>query len=460
MLNDLTVGSPWKKILLFSLPLLLSTALQQIYNIADSVIVGQFTGSTGLAAVGAAYPITLFFVAVGTGAQMGCSVEVSRLFGARAMRDLKSCIYTCLIALTALGAALAVLGVLLSRPLMLLLGCDPAALDDAVSYLAIYSVGVLPMLVYNGAAAVYTGLGDSKRPLYFLLAAAITNIVLDLIAVGPLGMGVAGAAWATSFSQLVACLLSVVTLFRKISEIQVPEQEKVSYFDKRLLAGVSRIALPSILQQTCVALAHTIVQTLVNSFGTNVMGGYEAASKVHNFVYMCFNTLGTALSSFAAQCRGAGKRSRIREGYRISTVMCFGLTVAVVLVLQLFAPQLIGMFLDSSQEQAAIQVGVTYLRIISPDYLLICFVITAGGLLRGLGRIRDFTLVTLLDFAVRVSMSFVLTSVLDSYTGLFWPWYFGTIVDLIICVLIYRWLVRRGDFADPQGQVLSADRQG
>ncbi len=444
MLNDLTVGRPTGKILRFSMPLLLSTAIQQLYNIADSVIVGQLDSSAGLAAIGAAYPLTLFFIAVATGSAMGCSVIISQLFGAKRMKDMKSAIFTAIISLSLLGLVMSVLGICLSGVLMRLLGCDESVFANAKAYLAIYSAGVLPMFVYNAANAIFTGLGDGKQPLYFLIISSLLNVVLDIIAVGPLGMGVAGAAWATSFSQLVAALLSTTVLIKKINSVET--HEKAEYFSKELFKEMGRIAVPSICQQAFVALSHTVVQTLVNSFGAATMAGYEAASKIHNFAYMSLNTLGTALSSFAAQNYGAGKIRRIREGYKAANIMCFAFTACVVLFIQLFPDQLIGLFVNSSEPAYAevMEVGRLFLRIIIPDYLLICFVITTGGLLRGLGLVSKFFLVTVIDFAVRVSMCFVLTSALNSYTGLYWPWYFGTTVDLAICLYWYFGLCRKG----------------
>ena len=435
MIKDFTEGKPVKVICSFSVPLLLSTALQQLYNIADSVIVGQFTGSDGLAAIGAAYPITLFFIAVATGASMGCSVIISQLFGAKRMRDMKSAVFTAIIALAVLGVAFAALGVAISEPLMRLLKAPASVFDDAVAYLAIYSVGVVPMLVYNAANAIYTGLGDSRRPLYFLIMSSVLNLILDIIAVGPLKLGVAGAAWATTISQAVAAVLSAVLISRKIAAIKT--EEKVKVFDLPLLREMGGIALPSIFQQSCVALAHTILQGLVNSFDTYVMAGYEAASKLHNFAYMCFNTLGTALSSFVAQCYGAGKRRRILEGFKVSTLLCFGCTLLVIAIFQLFPEQLIGIFVDAGAEAKVIEVGVNYLRIISPVYAPICFIITTGGLLRGMGHSMTFFVETVIEFAVRVIMCFVLTSVLANYTGLMWAWYFGSSCGFAMCLFLY-----------------------
>ncbi len=435
MVTDLTEGKPLRVIWRFSLPLLLSTALQQLYNVADSVIVGQFTGAEGLAAIGAAYPITLFYIAFATGAAMGCSVIISQLFGAKRMGDMKSAVFTALISLVALGLALSAAGIALSGSLMRLTNAPAHIFDSARDYLAIYSAGVLCMFLYNASTAVFTGLGDSKRPLYFLIASSALNIVLDLLAVGPLHLGVRGAAWATTVSQTAAAVASASLVSVKVRSLH--SDEPFRYFDRAQLGSMARVALPSIFQQACVALSHTILQGLVNSFDTAVIAGYEAASKLHNFAYMCFNTLGTALSSFVAQCWGAKKYARIREGFRVSTLLCFGFTLVVIAVFQSFPARLAGLFVDADAEPGVIEAGVNYLRIISPVYSIICFIITTGGLLRGLGKSMTFFVETVIEFAVRVAMCFVLTKALASYTGLMWAWYFGSPCGFLMCLGLF-----------------------
>lgn len=441
MLNDLTVGKPARVIFGFSLPLLLSTALQQVYNIADSVIVGRLTGSLGLAAIGAAYPITLFFVAVATGASMGCSVVISQLFGARELTRMKSAVYTALLALTVLGVVLAAAGAVLAGPLMELLNASGELLHDASLYLRIYALGVFPMMVFNAATAIFTGLGDSRRPLVFLAISSVLNIVLDYIAVGPWGMGVAGAAWATAFSQAVAAALSVLVMVRRVRAIRTPERAKP--FDAAMLGEMSRLALPAMFQQASVALGHTIIQGVVNTFDMAVVAGYEISSKINTVIYSSLNTLGTALSSYIAQCYGAKKFGRIREGFRASFLMCLGVSLLVLLAAQLFPARIIGLFIGAEAGQGVIQVGVSYLRIISPLYLLITVIITVGGLLRGLGHTTAFFLETVTEFAVRVCMCFVLTDLLASYTGVLWAWCCGSTTGCILCALLYRRTMKR-----------------
>lgn len=445
MLNDMTVGKPSKILIRFTLPLLLSTAIQQFYNMADSAIVGRLDSSTSLAMIGAAYPITLFFVAIGTGAAMGCSVVVSQLFGAKRMADLKSAIYTILISLVILGAVVGGVGMVLAGPLMNLLGVDSSLYAGARSYLMIYALGSFPMIVYNASSSIFTGLGDAKRPLYFLITSSVLNIILDIIAVGPLRMGVVGAAWATAISQLVAAVLSTGVLFGKIHEIKTDGSEKI--FSVEQLKAVAIISIPSIAQQVCVAFGHTVIQIIVNRYSAPIMAGYEIGGKIMNFVYMCFNTMGTALSSFAGQNYGAKQNERIMQGYKASCVMCFALVAVVVIILEIFPAQFAGLFVSSTDEnvEQVIQVAASYIRIVSIDELIVSIVIPSGGLLRGMGKIGKFFIITILDFSLRVGASFLFTYLMDtagyaaSYEGTFYAWFVGSIVDLAgLLIWIYR----------------------
>lgn len=445
-MNDLTTGKPAQVIWTFSLPLLLSMALQQIYNIADSVIVGQFTGPDGLAAVGAAYPITLIFIAIATGSSMGCSVVIGQLFGAKQFGRLKTSIFTAIFSMLFLGVALSLAGALGAGTILRLLDTPVNVLKQAAAYLAIYSVGVIANFVYNIANAVYTGLGDSRRPMYFLLLSSVLNIILDLLAVAVWHYGVAGAAWATTISQFVSAILATSILIARVRKLDCDGNAPL--FSRLQLKEMCRIAIPSIIQQCCVAISSALIQRVVNSFGSTVMAGYEASAKVFNFFYMCINTLGTALSSFTAQNYGARKPRRIREGFKYSSLICFAFAVLIVAILQIFPANLIGLFVDAGENAGVIEVGVKYMRIVSPVQLLVCFVVTTGGLLRGIGRIRDFLVVTLLDFFIRITMSYIFCLVVHTgYTGLFWAWYFGSTTDFLICMYWYRKMCRTGELS-------------
>lgn len=429
--TDLTEGKVSRVILTFSLPLLLSTILQQFYNIADSMIVGNFAGTVSLAAVGAAYPITLFFVAVATGASMGGSVVISQRFGARRMEELKQAIFTALLSFAVLGAVLAGVGAALSGTLMHLLNAQEEIFASARAYLIIYAVGVFPMLVYNASTGIFTGLGDAKLPLLLLFISSVLNVILDYVAVRFLHWGVVGAAWATTFSQLVAAALSVMFMAKRLRAL-FPDGGRAR-FSAGILRDIASVSVPCILQQGSVALGHSIMQGILNTYDTAIIAGYEAASKLHNFAYMGLNTVGTALATFTAQCYGAGKFKRIKEGYRVSLLICLGCAVCVIALFVLIPDQLIWLFLEDGADPLVIEAGRNYLRIIGPLYLIIIVIIATGGLLRGVGRSTTFFIETVLEFVVRIVMCFVLTKSLNSYTGLFWAWYFGSSSGFLMC---------------------------
>ncbi|MCD8212098.1 MAG: MATE family efflux transporter, partial [Oscillospiraceae bacterium] len=336
---DFTEGKVYRTLISFSLPLLMSTILQQLYNIADSMIIGNFAGTASLAAVGAGYPITLVFVAIATGTSMGCAVVISEIFGEGEKQRLRQAIVTAMIAFAVLGVVLAAGGSLLSGPLLHLLNAEGEVFNLGQSYLAIYAVGVFPMMVYNTITGIFTGVGDSRLPFIVLLISSVLNVILDLIAVGPLELGVVGAAWATTISQLAAAVISLFFLYARLWKSLPAEGE--ARFSFPLLGQIANASVPCILQQGSVAIGTSIMQSVVNGYGTSIIAGYEAAAKLHNFAYMSMNTLGTALASFVAQCCGARRYNRVREGFRASLVICLIITVCVAAIFVLFPKPLV-----------------------------------------------------------------------------------------------------------------------
>lgn len=448
MTTDLTVGKVPRVLIHFSLPLLLSTLLQQFYNLADSMIVGRFTGDGGLAAIGAAYPITLFYIAIATGASMGASVVVSELFGARKHREMDTAAHTALISFGVLGILLALIGVFGSGLLMSVTNAPADIFENARLYLTIYAVGAPAMLLYNAATGVFTGMGNSRLPLILLAFSSVLNVILDYIAVRFLHLGVVGAAWATTISQVAAAAVSAVILVIQLNRENRGQPR--SLFNIGAFGRIVRAAVPCILQQSCVALSHSIFQSILNTFDTAVIAGYEAASKLHNFVYMSFNTMGTALAAFAAQCRGAGDHRRVREGFRISWAICLGCVLVVIALFQLIPARLIGLFIDAAENPLVIDAGVTYLRIISPLYLFISFIVVTGGLLRGTGQSLHFFLETIAEIAVRIIMCYVMTWIFASYTGLLLAWWVGSISGFVFCaILTIRTFRKKLRLSDP-----------
>lgn len=313
MITDLTQGSIHKKLWLFSIPMLISVVFQQIYNIADSMIAGKYAGESALAAVGASYPITMLFIAVAMGCNIGCSVIISQLFGAKDYSSMKTAVYTTYISCFVLSIVLTVSGFLASTPLMHIIQTPDNIFGDARLYLNIYIGGVTFLFLYNICTGIFNALGDSRTPLYFLIASSIGNIILDLWFVIGFQWGVAGVAWATFIAQGISAVLSVLTLIKRLRRVET--QGPVALFSWSMLGKISLIAIPSILQQSFISIGNIFIQGLINGFGSAVIAGYSAAVKLNTFAITSFTTLANGLSSFTAQNMGAGKTERIKKGF-------------------------------------------------------------------------------------------------------------------------------------------------
>ena len=311
MIKDLTVGEPRKVLWKFTLPMFISVIFQQMYNIADSVIVGNFSkhGEDALAAVGASYPITMIFMAIAIGSNIGCSVVISQLFGAKKYREMKTAISTTLLAAGIVTFVMTLLGILGSNVMLHMIQTPQNILRDANTYLKIYIGGFLFLFFYNIVTGMFTSLGDSKTPLYFLIASSLGNIILDYIFVAYFHWDVAGVAWATFICQGIACVLALFTLQTRLKELECVE--KTEKFSFAMLKKIALFAVPSILQQSFISIGNIFIQSLINGFGSSVIAGYSAAIKINTFGITCFTTLGNGVSSFSAQNIGAKKNQQL-----------------------------------------------------------------------------------------------------------------------------------------------------
>ena len=295
MIKDLTEGNPQKVLWQFTIPMFISVIFQQLYNIADSVIAGKFAGEDALAAVGASYPITMIFMAIAVGSNVGCAVVISQFFGAKEYEKMKTAVFTTLISSVVLSVVLMAAGLLGTRGLMEMIRTPENIFADGALYLKIYVGGFLFLFLYNVATGIFTSLGDSKTPLYFLIGSSLGNIVLDIWFVAGFRWGVAGVAWATFIAQGIACVLALLTLVKRLRTVET--KGKYEIFSFTMLKKISMIAIPSILQQSFVSVGNIFIQSLVNSFGSSVIAGYSAAIKLNTFSITCFSTLGNQLYS-------------------------------------------------------------------------------------------------------------------------------------------------------------------
>lgn len=433
MITDLTERKPFGVLWRFTLPMLISVMFQQFYNIVDSIVAGKFVGVDALAAVGASYPVTMIFMAVATGLNIGCSVVISLYFGAKEFGRLKSAVSTSLISTVGIAILLTVLGFLFSSPLMKLMRTPENIFGDSRLYLNIYIGGLIFLFLYNICTGVFTALGDSRTPLYFLIASSVGNIFLDLLFVICFHMGVAGVAWATFLAQGISSVLAFVTLSRRLRKI--PATEQYARFSWEMAGRISRVAIPSILQQSFISVGNLFVQGLINSYGSAVVAGYSAGMKINTFAITSFTTLGNGLSSFTAQNLGAGKTDRISQGFRAGIKLVLCVAVPAFLLFFIGGPNVIQLFMSDGGHEAA-RVGVEFLRIVSPFYLVISLKLVADGVLRGSGSMTVFMIATFTDLVLRVILAFVLSVPFGSL-GIWMSWPAGWVIGTGLSLAFY-----------------------
>ena len=367
MNKDLTVGKPSQVLWQFCLPMFGSIIFQQLYNIADSLVAGKFIGENALAAVGNSYEITLIFIAFAFGCNSGCSVIVSRYFGAKDYDEMKTSVYTSLIGSAVLCAVLMLIGLVGCHGLLELINTPEEILADSSLYLDIYVLGLPFMFFYNIATGIFSALGDSKTPFYFLAVSSLSNIGVDILFVAGFKMGVAGVAWATFLCQGVSCVLAMVVVFRRIGAFK--STHKVVLFSWNMLGKVAMVAIPSILQQSFVSVGNIILQSVINTFGASVIAGYSAAVKLNNMVITSFTTLGNGISNYTSQNMGAGKMDRVHEGFGAGRNLVWIICVPIVLLYFFFGRFLLLLFMNDPQGPA-IDTGMLFLRILSPFYFV------------------------------------------------------------------------------------------
>ena len=433
MITDMTVGNPARILWKFSLPILLSNIFQQFYNIADSVIVGKFVSEDALAAVGASYPIVMIFMAIAIGGNIGCSVVISQCFGAKEYSRMKTAVNTSLAAMAAVSAILMIFGFLNCAGMLRLLKTPDNILSDAEEYLNIYTGGLLFLFVYNIATGAFTALGDSKTPLYFLIASSVGNVILDLIFVIIFSMEVAGVAWATFIAQGIAAILAVFVLLKRLKKIKT--EEKPLLFSWNLFAKITMVSMPSVLQQSFVSVGNLFIQAIVNSFGSSVIAGYSAAIKLNTFYVTSCSSFASGLSSYTAQNIGARKKERIPKGFKVGIVMSLIVAVPFVIFYFFFSDTALRLFLKDSSV-GAVSAGAVFLRIVSPFYLMIGIKLMSDSVLRGAGSMVTFTISTFTDLVIRVVLAQFFSKTAGA-VGIWWSWPIGWIAATVLSFGFY-----------------------
>lgn len=422
MNRDLTVDEPQKVLWKFCLPLFGSIIFQQLYNLADSWVAGNFINQDALAAVGNSYEITLIFIAFAFGCNIGCSVITSRYFGAREYGKMKSAISTSLITSGTICITLMILGLLFSKTMLNAINTPSNLLADSKLYLDIYIYGLPFVFFYNMTTGIFSALGDSKTPFIFLVISSVSNIIVDILFVKYTTMQVDGVAWATFLCQGMSCVISVIFLIRRL--LKIKSNDKFTLFSVDLLKNFLVIAVPSIIQQSFISLGNIIIQSVINNFGNDVIAGYAAGVKLNNLVITSFTTLGNGISNFTSQNLGAGKSDRIKAGFKAGIKMVWFLAIPFFLIYMILTKYLVIFFIDEPTVEA-IKAGSIYLRILAPFYFVVSVKLVSDGILRGAGLMKQFMAGTFTDLILRVVLAIVFARTFLGSTGIWCAWPIG-----------------------------------
>lgn len=432
-MKDFTEGNVSKLILNFSIPMLIGNIFQSMYSIVDSIIVGKYLGTKALAAVGASYPIIFFIIALVIGIGGGGSIVIAQYFGAKQYDKVKQASDTINVFLLVAGLVVAISGIFLSRPILQLIQLPGELLDDATLFLQIYLGGMVLFFGFNGAISILRGVGDSKTPLYFLVASTIGNILLDLLFIGVFKWGVAGAALATVLAQGGVFVGAVIYLNRYHKVLRYSLNKFT--FNKEIFRQCLRIGLPSGIQQTFVALGMTALMGIVNTFGTNVIAAYSTASRLDSLALMPAMNFSMALSTFVGQNIAVQRFDRIRTGLISTLKMSMVITVVITLIIVFFGKDMMRMFVDNDE---VINVGAEYLLIVALFYWSFNIMFVVNGLLRGAGATVVPMVTTLVSlWAVRVPAAYVLSKYIG-VDGIWWSIPVGWAVGMIGAFLYYK----------------------
>ena len=401
----LITEKPWKALLLFAAPMIIGNLFQQFYTMVDSIVVGRFVSENALAAVGASYALTTVFISIAIGGGVGASVITSRYFGARDYRKMMLSIRTALTVFLVTSVVLGGVGLLIGKQIMIALNTPSDVLGDATIYLNIYFLGLPFLFMYNILSAMFNALGRSQIPLYLLIFSSLFNIVLDIFFVKNLMMGVSGVAWATLIAQGISAVLSFMILLRELRHYKV--EEKLPFFDKTEFSLMARVALPSILQQSTISIGMMLVQSVVNSFGPQMLAGFSAGMRVESICIVPMSAMGNVMSSYTAQNIGAGKMERVKQGYHTGYGIVAVFAVILCLIVELSCHPLVLLFLGEDASAAAYQTGVGYLRFIGWFFVFIGIKMITDGLLRGAGDMAMFTVANMVNLGIRVFASMI-----------------------------------------------------
>lgn len=380
--GDITQGVIWKQLLAFFFPLWFGTFFQQLYNTVDTIVVGRYVGTTALAAVGSTGVVANLTVGIFTGLSSGTVVAIAQRYGARMDEDVRKSVHTAMLLSVIIGAFFTVVGYFLTPWALQAMDTTEDALPGAILYLQIYFLGMIPNVIYNMGTGVLRAVGDAKRPLYFLIAASLCNIVLDLLLVVVFHLGILGVAIATVCSQILSAVLVVLSLMSVKGECfrLVPRQLR---FHFEPFKAIMIIGIPTALQSVMYSFSNIVIQAAINSFGTNAVAAWTAYGKMDILFWMTLTAMSQALTTFTGQNYGAGKYDRLKQGVRVSMAMTAGFTVVISAVMVLLARPILSFF---TPDPDVLEIGVGMVQFLAPCYITYILVELLPGAIRGAGK--------------------------------------------------------------------------
>ena len=388
---DTTQGVIWKQLLALFFPLWFGSLFQQLYNTVDSVVVGRFVGKEALAAVGCTGSVISLTVGIFTGVASGAVVVIAQQYGARSAQRVRQSVHTSMLLGVIMGVFFMVAGYVTAPWMLQVMGTPADTLADAELYLKVYCLGMIPNVVYNMGTGVLRAIGDSRRPLYFLIAASLCNIVLDLVFVLAFDMGVLGVAVATILSQLLSAVLVVASLMRARGEMYQLHLRQLG-MEKQSLKAVLRMGVPAALQSVMYSVSNIVIQAAINAFGTDAVAAWTAYGKMDVVFWMTVSSMGLAITTFAGQNYGAGKIDRLKQGVRVSVWMSMGAAVVLSVVLFILARPLMSIFTPDGDVLA---IGVEMVHFLVPFYITYVLVELLAGAIRGAGKSLAPTMISL-----------------------------------------------------------------
>lgn len=437
--QDLTKGNIVKAILLFSIPLLVGNLFQQLYNAVDSYVVGNYVGKVALAAVGASTPIINMLIGFFMGISTGAGVVIAQYYGANNVEKMQKAIHNSIALTIIMGIALTIIGLLFTNPILKLIGVPGDVFSQASSYLAIYFWSLLFVMLYNMGSGILRSIGDSKRPLYFLIISSFINIVLDLLFVKYFNLGVAGAGYATLIAQAISAIMVMYVLLTTKENYRVVIS-KIG-IDKEILLRIIKIGLPTGFQQSIVSLSNVIVQSYINVYGASVIAGYSVTVKIDGFVNLPLQAFNMAITTFVGQNIGAKQYHRVKKGAYITTFLAMLTIGYFVVIMYFFGRDFIALF---NQEKEVIEAGRLMQLVFLPFYIVLPINQVINGVLRGAGRSSVPMYVMVFSFVVlRQLYLFVVTKLTSDITYVFFGWPLTWVVSSIIFVIYFykvKWL--------------------